>query len=404
MIPITDGALDGLRILDFSRVLAGPFCTMLLGDLGAEVLKIEQPIIGDETRAWGPPWAGDPHDRLSAYFISVNRNKRSLTLNLKTPEGQSLARQLALKSDVLVENFKVGQMRGYGLDFASLHMLHPGLIYCSITGYGQDGPYADHPGYDYVIQGQSGLMSITGDINGEPTKVGVAVSDVITGLFAANSIQAALHHRAHTGQGQAIDIALLESQIAALVNVASNYLVSGDPPQRFGNAHPNIVPYQVFEASDGSFTLAVGNDAQFRHCCQVLGTPELASDTRFATNPARVVHRDALIPLLNPLFAAQPVAHWVSAFIAAGIPAGEINDIPAMFDNAQVQARGVVQSVQLANGAQVDLVGPTPKLSVTPPTIRRPPPTLGADTDSALRDLLGLDAATLERYHRLNIL
>ncbi len=396
-------ALGGLRILDFTRVLAGPFCTMLLADLGADVIKIEHPVYGDDTRAWGPPWAGADADRLSAYYLSVNRNKRSLALDLKTAEGQALARQLALKSDVLIENFKVGQMRAYGLDFEALHAEHPGLVYCSITGYGQDGPYAERPGYDYVVQGQSGLMSITGAPDGPPYKVGVAISDVITGLFAANTIQAACHYRDQTGEGQHIDIALLDSQIAALVNVASNYLVSKKPPARYGNAHANIVPYEAFEAANGAFILAVGNDSQFRRCCELVGRPDLASDERFATNPARVMHRAELLAILQPIFAGRSVRDWVDAFLAAGIPAGPINDVHAVFDDPQVQARGLVQAITLANGATVDLLGPTPRLSATPLSVRRAPPLLGQDTDEILRDVLGLSATTIEMYRQRGI-
>jgi crotonobetainyl-CoA:carnitine CoA-transferase CaiB-like acyl-CoA transferase len=393
-------ALAGLRVLDFTRVLAGPFCTMILGDFGADVIKIEQPALGDETRHWGPPWAGSGDSRLSAYYLSVNRNKRSLTLNLKHHEGQALARQLALKSDVVVENFKVGQMHSYGLDFESLRTSNPGLIYCSITGYGQNGPYASYPGYDYVIQGQSGLMSITGPINGAPYKVGVAISDVVTGLFAANAIQAALHARQHLGQGQYIDISLLESQIAALVNVASNYLVSSELPRRYGNAHANIVPYETFEAADGAFVLAVGNDGQFQRCCDIIGLPELASDERFATNPARVANRAELIPILQRVFAAQSVQAWVDSFRSAGIPAGEINAIPEALRNPQVEARGLVQTVTLDDDSEVELLGPAGQLSFTPPSIRRPPPTLGQHTDEILREMLGLDDSAIEILRR----
>jgi len=400
---MTPSALNGLRVLDFTRVLAGPFCTMLLADFGADVIKVEQPGRGDDTRAWGPPWAGSEDLRLSAYYLSVNRNKRSLTLNLKTPEGQALAKALALRSDVLIENFKVGDMRGYGLDFATLHAAHPGLVYCSITGYGQDGPYAERPGYDYIVQGQSGLMSITGPQDGEPYKVGVAISDVFTGMFAANAIQAALRHRDQTGQGQFIDIALFDSQIAALVNVASNYLVSHMPPERFGNAHPNIVPYETFAAADQPFILTVGNDAQFRRCCDVMGQPQWATDLRFATNPARVQHRDMLIAAMRPIFATRPADHWIAAFLAAGIPAGPINDIPAVFADPQVQARGLVQPVQLADGTSVDLLGPIARLSATPATIRRAPPTLGQDTAAILHGVLGLDAATIADYRARGI-
>lgn len=390
-------ALIGFRILDFTRILAGPFCTMLLGDLGADVLKIEQPETGDDTRAWGPPWAGDGTDRQSAYYLSVNRNKRSLTLNLKSDEGQRLARQLASHADVVIENFKVGQMARYGLDYAILSSDNPRLVYCSITGYGQTGPQADQPGYDYVIQAQSGLMSITGPADGAPYKVGVAISDVITGLFAANSIQAALLSRVQSGRGQYIDISLLDSQIAALVNVASNYLISGEPPQRYGNAHANIVPYETFQAADGYFTLNVGNDLQFKQCCGVINRSELVADSRFSTNPARVANRDALLAILRPILREKPAREWISAFVAAGVPASPIDDIPTMFASPHVEARGLVQSVDLANGEQVKLVGPAPKLSATPASIQRPPPALGQHTDEGLRDWLGLDDAEIAK-------
>lgn len=396
-------ALTGLRILDFSRVLAGPFCTMLLGDLGAEVIKVEQPGTGDDTRSWGPPWAeGDNgQDRQSAYYLCVNRNKRSLTLNLKSAEGQALARQLAARADVLIENFKVGQMRSYGLDYERLHAAYPRLIYCSITGYGQTGPKAAEPGYDYVIQAQSGLMSITGPADGPPFKVGVPISDVITGLFAANAIQAALLHRERGGDGQYIDIALLDAQLAALVNVASNTLISGDAPLRFGNAHPNIVPYETFEAADGHFTLNVGNDGQFRLCCAVIGLPSLADEERFATNPARIAHREALLAILRPRFRDRPAGAWVAAFLAAGVPASTIDDIPTALASQQAQARGMVQRVQLGNGAEVALVAPAPKLSATPATIRRPPPALGEHTAEVLREWLGLDEVRIAELRAL---
>jgi crotonobetainyl-CoA:carnitine CoA-transferase CaiB-like acyl-CoA transferase len=397
-------ALVGLRILDFTRILAGPFCTMLLGDLGADVLKVEQPITGDDTRAWGPPWAGSGDDRQSAYYLSVNRNKRSLTLNLKAPEGQQLARHLAARADVVIENFKLGQMAKYHLDYATLSADNPSLVYCSITGYGQTGPQADQPGYDYVIQAQSGLMSITGPAEGAPYKVGVAISDVITGLFAANAIQAALLHRVQSGQGQYIDISLLDSQIAALVNVASNYLISGEPPQRYGNAHANIVPYEAFQAADGYFTLNVGNDSQFRQCCAVIGIPTLADDERFRTNPARVANRDALLAILRPLLMQRPTSHWIDAFVAVGVPASPIADIPTMFASPHVQARGLVHSVDLANGEQVKLVAPTPKLSATPATIQRPPPALGEHTDEVLRDWLNLTESELASLRSLNVI
>src|SRR5215204_1695908 len=293
--------LEGFRILDLSRVLAGPYCTMLLGDLGAEVLKVERPGVGDDTRAWGPPFA----DGESAYYLCANRNKKSITVNLKSTAGQDIIRQLARISDVLVENYKVGELATLGLGYEDLKQSNPGLVYCSITGYGQTGPDKDLPGYDFVIQGRGGVMSITGAPDGEPMKVGVAVVDITAGLYAANAIQAALLARSKTGKGQAIDIALLDAQVAWLANVASNYLVSGKQPGRFGNAHPTIVPYQSFRARDGFFCLAVGNDGQWQKLCTLVDQPELVRDPRFATNPARVQHREALIPRLQAIFQAQ---------------------------------------------------------------------------------------------------
>lgn len=385
-------ALAGVRVLDFTRVLAGPFCTMLLGDLGAEIIKIEQPIGGDETRQWGPPWFGEGDERLSAYYASVNRNKRSLTLNLKTETGRDLARQLASKSQIVVENFKVGGMAEFGLSYPDLKALNPALVYCSITGFGQTGPYRDRPGYDYVVQAMSGLMSITGPADGEPHKVGVAVSDVFTGLFALSSILAALRHAENTGQGQYIDIALLDSQIAALVNVASNYLVSGLTPPRLGNEHPNIVPYQTFSASDQDFVLAVGNDRQFRLLCDLLGQPALAKDERFVTNPQRSKYRAELVGLLQSYFRKRTASEWVEGLLAAGIPAGPINNVAQILNDPQVLARGLVQEVLLADGSKLPLVGAPMQFSETPTEIRLPPPQLGEHTNEILRTVLGLDS------------
>lgn len=380
-------ALAGIRVIDFSRVLAGPFCTMLLADYGADVVKVENPKGGDDTRQWGPPWAGE----LSAYYISINRNKRSITLDLKTDEGRETARRLIAHADILVENFKVGQMREYGLDYAILAPEHPRLIYCSITGYGQTGPYAQRAGYDFAIQAESGLMAITGPADGQPYKVGVAMSDVTTGLFATHSILAALHYREKTGQGQYIDLSLLESQVAALVNVTSNYLISQQRPPRYGNAHPNIVPYQTFEAADGTFVLAVGNDRQFGVVCEHLGCAELATDVRFATNPARVVNRGALEAILQPLFRQKPVQAWVDELSALQIPVAPVNDIPDVLHDSHVRARGLVHEVTLGDGTPIEMVGPAPQLSQTPPTIRRPPPRLGEHTIEVLHEWLGLE-------------
>lgn len=393
-------ALQGLRVLDFTRVLAGPFCTMLLGDFGADIIKIETPQGGDDTRHWHPPSAG----QLSAYYLSVNRNKRSVTLNLKSAEGQALAQQLALQSDVLIENFKVGGMAAFGLDYETLQAQNPRLVYCSITGYGQDSPYAHRPGYDYVIQGQSGLMSVTGEVDGEPMKVGVAISDVLTGLFAANAIQTALLHRQVSGAGQYIDIALLDSQIAAMVNVASNYLVSGQTPARYGNAHPNIVPYEAFHTRDGRLILAVGNDGQFRAACGVMGISHLAEDERFDTNPKRVIHREALIAILDPILRTRTTETWVADFLQGGVPAGEIFDMPSALRNPHAQARQLVQEVTLADGSEAELLAPIQKFSATPPTIHRPPPLLGQDTEAVLSEWLGLEARQLADYRERGII
>lgn len=381
---MTTRPLAGVRVLDFSRVLAGPFCTMQLADMGAEVIKIENPHGGDDTRAWGPPWSGEQ----SAYYLSVNRSKRSLALDLKTAAGQAIARQLARDSHVIVENFKVGDMARYGLGYAELHTLNPALVYCSITGFGQTGPYRDLPGYDYVIQAMSGLMSITGPADGEPYKIGVAIADVLAGLFALGAILAALRHAEQTGQGRHIDIALLDSQIAALVNVAANYLVSGQPPARYGNQHPNIVPYQTFYAADGQFVLAVGNDRQFARVCALIDQPDLVHDPRFATNPARVQNRAALAAQLQAAFLAQPVQHWVDALWAAGIPGGPIYDIPAALSDPQVQARGIVAG---------DFIGPVLRDEAGPLPVRHPPPTLGQHTREILTEM-GYDAAQIDTW------
>lgn len=380
-------ALADIRVIDFSRVLAGPFCTMLLADYGADVVKVENPNNGDETRQWGPPWAGE----LSAYYLSINRNKRSIALDLKTREGQDLARRLIAQADILIENFKVGQMQGYGLDYRTIAVEHPRLIYCSITGYGQTGPYAQRAGYDFAIQAESGLMAITGPADGSPYKVGVAMSDVTTGLFATHAILAALHYREKTGQGQYIDIALLDSQVAALVNITSNALISQQRAPRYGNAHPNIVPYQTFEAADGVFVLAVGNDRQFRLVCEYLGRLDLVSDERFATNPARVAHRAALEAILQPIFKQKTVQAWIEGLGNLRVPVAPVNDIPEVLDDPHIQARGLVQEVVLGDGMPIKMVGPTPRLSQTPPTIRRPPPRLGEHSAEVVADWLGLE-------------
>jgi crotonobetainyl-CoA:carnitine CoA-transferase CaiB-like acyl-CoA transferase len=386
------GALDDILVLDLSRVLAGPYATQLLGDLGARIIKVEQPGAGDETRAWGPPFTAGGQ---SAYFIAANRNKESVTLNLKHPAGRAALRGLARRADVLIENFKAGALAAMGLGYEQLRAERPDLIYCSITGYGQDGPYASRPGYDTVIQAQGGLMSITGPADGEPAKVGVAVVDITAGLYAATSILAALHHRARSGEGQQIDIALFDVQLSWLANVGSAYLVSERPPARYGNAHATIVPYQPFPAADGSVMVAVGNDGQFARLCAALGRPELAADPRYATNPARVANRDSLVPAIAAITATRPVAHWVEALLAADVPCGPVNDIPAALADPQAVARAMVQELDDASGERLRLVGPAPKLSATPASVRSAPPRLGQHTKAVLRELLGYDEARI---------
>lgn len=376
------GALSGARVLDFTRVLAGPFCTMLLADLGADVIKVEDPLRGDETRQWGPPWLERGGERFSAYYLSVNRNKRGIALDLKSERGQQIARALAARSDIVVENFKPGGMAAFGLDYAALRALNPRLVYASITGFGQTGVNRDRPGYDFVVQAMSGLMSITGEVGGEPHKVGVAISDVIAGLFAHSAILAALYHAERTGEGQHLDIALLDTQIAALVNVASNALISGQTPGRYGNAHPSIVPYQSFRAVDGEFALAVGNDGQFRQLCRLIGHSEWAEDPRFATNPARVLHRDALVLLLNGVFATDTAWAWVQRILEVGIPVGTINTVTEMLRDAHTEARGLIHVLD-----GIPLIGHPVGFSATPPDYRLPPPAHGQHTAEVLAEL-----------------
>lgn len=376
--------LSGVRVLDFTRVLAGPFCTMLLGDLGADVIKVEAPR-GDDTRHWGPPWLGEGDDRQSAYYLAVNRNKRSIILNLKSPEGQRIARELVGQSQIVVENFKPGQMAHFGLDYETLRQEHPALVYASITGFGQTGRYRDDPGYDHVIQAMSGLMSITGSPSSEPYKVGVAVTDVLTGMFTLSGILAALRQAEHTGQGQYLDLALLDAQLAGLVNIASNALISGQTPPRLGNAHPNIVPYQTFTASDGDFVLNVGNDGQFTQLCAIIDRDDWLSDARFATNPQRVAHRHILIPLLEQIFQSHPVSHWVEQLVAHGIPAGPINSVTSALNDPHVLERNLIRETILSNGETLPYVASPLQPSGE---VRYPPPALGQHTDEILCDLL----------------
>jgi len=396
------GALAGLRVLDLSRVLAGPWAGQLLADLGADVVKVERPGQGDDTRAWGPPWLDDADGRATseaAYYLSANRNKRSITVDLSQPEGQRLVRELAAQADIVIENFKVGGLEQYGLDHASLRARNPRLIYCSITGFGQTGPYAPRAGYDFLIQGMGGLMSLTGRPDNEagegPMKVGVALTDVMTGLYATVAVLAALSHRERTGDGQHIDMALLDVQVACLANQASNYLVGGTVPRRMGNAHPNIVPYQEFPTADGYMIIAVGNDGQFGKLCATLGHAEWARDERFTTNPQRVKHRAQLIGLLRDVTVTRGTADWVAAMEDAGVPCGPINTLDRVFDDPQVQARGLRIEMPHPLAGAVPLVANPIRLSGTPIEYRRAPPTLGQHTDEVLAQWLKLDPAAV---------
>lgn len=392
------GALSHIRVLDLTRVLAGPWCAQTLADFGADVIKVERPGAGDDTRRWGPPYLKDANGAdtaEAAYYLAANRNKRSVTVDIATPEGQKVIRELAAQSDVVLENYKAGQLKKYGLDYESLREVKPDLIYCSVTGFGQTGPYAHRAGYDFIIQGIGGFMSITGERDGEPgggpQKAGVAISDLATGLYATIAVLAALAHRDSTGEGQSIDMALLDVQVALLANMNTNYLASGQPPVRWGNAHPNIVPYQTFQTSDGWIIVAVGNDGQFRKFVEAGGRPELADDARFATNPARVRHRDTLVPILADMVKARDKDTWIAALEAAGVPCGPINELDEVFDNEQVIARGMQVELPHPCGAPVKLVRNPIRMSRTPPEARTAPPLLGAQTDDVLREWLGYD-------------
>lgn len=397
------GALSHLRVLDLSRVLAGPWAGQILADLGAEVIKVERPGNGDDTRAWGPPFLKDAYGQSTgeaAYYLSANRNKQSVTIDFTKPEGQRLVRELAAKSDILIENFKVGGLQAYGLDYASLKEVNPELIYCSITGFGQTGPYAKRAGYDFMIQGLGGLMSLTGRPEGEsgagPVKVGVALTDILTGLYSTVAILAALTHRQHDGGGQHIDMALLDVQVACLANQAMNYLTTGESPQRLGNAHPNIVPYQDFPTADGDFILTVGNDSQFRKFAEVAGRIEWVDDPRFLTNKLRVANRAALIPLIRQATVFKTTAQWVSQLEAAGVPCGPINDLSQVFADPQVLARGLAIELPHVLAGLVPQVASPIRLSETPVEYRNAPPLLGEHTQEVLQRVLGLTAGGLD--------
>ena len=403
------GPLSGLRVFDLTRILAGPTCTQLLGDLGAEVIKIERPGEGDDTRKWGPPYLKDEtgaETHESAYYLSSNRNKRSVTLDIAQAEGQALAKRLLAKCDILVENFKVGGLAKYGLGYADLKAEFPNLVYCSVTGFGQTGPYAPRAGYDYLAQGMGGIMSLTGEPDGEPIKVGVGIADVMCGMYASTAILAALRHRDAGGGGQYIDLALLDTQIAWLVNEGLNYLTSGEVPVRRGNEHPNIVPYKVMPCADGYFILAVGNDSQFRKFCDFAGAPDLPNDPRFATNPLRCANREALYALLPDYTLTKSQSEWLDGLASRGVPCGPVNTLDQVFADPHVQQRGMQIQVPYPGmeGGQVDLIGNPIKFSKTPVEYRRHPPRMGQHTDEVLGELLGLSASNLEDFRARKVI
>ncbi|HVJ33186.1 MAG TPA: CaiB/BaiF CoA-transferase family protein [Terriglobia bacterium] len=387
------GPLQGIRVFDLSRILAGPTATQILGDLGAEVIKVEKPGAGDDTRKWGPPFVKDAAGKNtseSGYYLAVNRNKRSLTLDIAKPEGQDIAKRLIARSDIFVENFKVGDMAKYHLAYDQIKHDFPRLIYCSITGFGQTGPYAHRAGYDFLAQGMGGIMSVTGDPSTPPVKIGVAATDIITGIYSTTAILAALHHRHATGRGQHIDMSLLDSQVSYLANIGLHYLTSGEVPRRLGNEHPNIVPYSVVMCADGYFILAVGNDSQFEKFCSFAGVPDWAKDPRFTTNPARVQNRVELYKMINELTAQKPQKHWIEGLEALGVPCGPVNNVDQVFADPQVLHRNMKISMPypLAGSGHVDLIGSPIKMSETPVDYRLAPPVCGQDTDAVLREML----------------
>lgn len=389
------GALGGLRVFDMTRILAGPAATQILGDMGAEILKIEKPLSGDDTRQWGPPFLKDAQGQdtgESAYYLCANRNKKSVTLDYTRPEGLALAKKLIGTSDIFFENYKKGTLEKYGLGYEQLRSEFPRLIYCSLTGFGHSGPYQNDAGYDFMIQGMGGIMSLTGEPQGEPVKIAVAYADLATGLYAAVGILAALHHRDKTGEGQFIDISLLDTQVAMLANLGQSYLTSGVPPQRMGNAHASIVPYQAFATQDGHIILAIGNDKQFTHFCSFAGRTDLAEDPRFKTNQTRLAHRDILVPVIQDMIKQQPQLYWIEGLKALGVPCGPINRLDQVFADPQVIARGMAVSVpHLLGDTPVQLLANPLRFSETPVSYRRAPPTLGADTAETLTNLLNMN-------------
>jgi crotonobetainyl-CoA:carnitine CoA-transferase CaiB-like acyl-CoA transferase len=397
-------ALAGIRVLDLSRVLAGPWSTQILGDLGADVIKIEKPGAGDDTRAWGPPFMpgdGGRHGD-AAYFLCANRNKRSVTIDFAKPEGADLVRRLAPHCHIMVENFKTGGLKKYGLDYESVAKLNPAIVYCSITGFGQDGPYAHRPGYDYMIQAMGGLMSLTGEPEGEPMKSAVAVADLFTGMYAVTAILAALRHAARTGEGQHLDVSLLDCQVAMLANLGSSYLTSGQEPTRLGNQHASIAPYQVFATADGHIVVTVGNDGQFRSFCAATGL-SLADDARFTTNEARVIHRAELTAALAPAMRARSTDEWIAALDKAEVPCGPINTLDRVYSDPHVIARGAVQTMTRTDGQDVKIAANPIRMSATPPEPRRAPPLLGQDTETALAEILGVSDADFATWRSKGI-
>ena len=393
-------ALKDIRIVDITRAMAGPYCTMMLGDFGADVIKVERPGSGDESRGWGPPFVGDsygPYPGESAYFLSANRNKRSLTVNLKDPAGLEIIKKLVQISDVFIENFRTGVLDKMGLGYDALQEANPGLIYCSISGYGRTGPYRERPGYDAIVQAEGGMMSITGPKDGPPSRVGIPIIDITSGMFAASAILAALYERLESGQGQLIDISLLDTQAALLANVASNYLISGKPSQRQGNAHPNIAPYEPFQAQDKGFVLGAANQRQWEKLCDTLQHPDLKNDPRFLTNQDRVRNRADLIEVLNGVFKEKNADDWLDQIQAAGLPCGPINTVPEVFQHPQREERGLVQEVQHSSAGKVSLTGFPYKLSRTPAETHQPPPLLGEHNRDILVDLLGYSQKEMDQ-------
>ncbi len=395
--------LSHIRVLDLSRILAGPWASQNLADLGAEVIKVERPGTGDDTRGWGPPWRKDANGKDtsdSSYYLSCNRGKKSITLDISKPEGQQIVRALAAKCDVLIENYKVGTLARYGLGYEALRAINPRLIYCSITGFGQSGPYAPRPGYDFVFQGMGGLMSITGERDdlpgGGPMKVAIAITDILTGMYASLAITAAITHRERGGSGQYLDLALLDSIVAFNANQISGYFVSGDLPKRYGNAHPNVVPYQVFPCKDGHIILAVGNDTQFASLCNVAGRPELAADERFRLMTGRIVNRDMLIPLVAGIMRERTMHEWIKVLEAANVPCGPINNMRQVFEDPQVRHRGLQVEIPTSDGVPCPTVASPMRFSETPVEYTVPPPTLGQHTKEILQGLLGMERQAVE--------